>query len=100
MTNTILSVQILPQGPDGNISIPLIDAAIAEIKAFGLAYRVGPLDTVVEGDWEALLALITKLNERVLALGAKQSLFQLKLLHRPAGIVSSELTKKHEHPAN
>ncbi len=100
MTNSILSVQILPQGPEGNISIPLIDAAIEEIKASGLSYRVGPLDTVVEGEWQSLLSLINKMNERVLSLGAKQSLFQLKLLHRPSGIASSELTKKHEHPDN
>lgn len=100
MTTTLLSVQILPQGANKEISIPLIDEAIAIIKSSGLPYRVGPLDTVVEGDWNNLLTLLTNINNRVLAQGSKQNLFQIKLLHRPTGITSTELTAKHEHAQN
>lgn len=100
MTTTLLSVQILPQGEKKEISIPLIDAAIEVIKASGLTYRVGPLDTVIEGDWAQLQTLITNMNDRVLELGAKQTIFQIKLLHKPTGITSTELTHKHEQPAN
>jgi uncharacterized protein YqgV (UPF0045/DUF77 family) len=100
MTTTLLSVQIIPLEANREISIPLIDEAIEVIKSSGLTYRVGPLDTVVEGEWKSVQNLLTSMNERVLSLGAMQCLFQIKLLHRPAGITITELTDKHEHTKN
>ncbi|WP_028775612.1 thiamine-binding protein [Shimazuella kribbensis] len=94
--NTLLSIQILPQDKDRSISIALIDEAIKMIQASGLNYRVGALDTVVEGDWESLLQLITDMNNRVLDLGATQTMFQMKLLHKPEGITISTLTHKYD----
>jgi uncharacterized protein YqgV (UPF0045/DUF77 family) len=94
--NTLLSIQILPQDKNKSISISLIDEAIKIIQASGLPYRVGALDTVVEGDWNLLLHLITNMNNRVLELGATQTMFQMKLLHKPAGITISALTYKYD----
>jgi uncharacterized protein YqgV (UPF0045/DUF77 family) len=97
--NTLLSIQILPQDTNGSISISLIEAAIEVIEASGLKYRVDALDTTVEGDWDSLLNLITAMNQRVLQLGAKQSMFQIKLLHKPEGISISTLTHKYDNEA-
>jgi uncharacterized protein YqgV (UPF0045/DUF77 family) len=94
--NTLLSIQLLPQDDHKQISLELIDAAIEVIAASGLPYRVNALETNVEGDWEQLLQLITAMNERVLSLGANQTMFQLKLLHVPAGITMETLTGKYD----
>jgi uncharacterized protein YqgV (UPF0045/DUF77 family) len=94
--NTLLSIQILPQDNNRSISIPLIEEAIKLIEASGLPYRVGALDTTVEGDWDSLLKLMTNMNNRVLALGATQTMFQIKILHRPEGITISTLTHKYD----
>lgn len=94
--NTLLNIQILPQDKNRSISIPLIEEAIGMIEASGLPYRVGALDTTVEGDWESLLKLITAMNEKILELGASQTMFQIKLLHKPEGITISTLTHKYD----
>ena len=96
MNNTLLSIQILPQDDKRSTSIDLIEEAIAIIEESGLAYRVHALDTTVEGDWDSLLKLITAMNNRVLELGATQTMFQIKLLHRPNGITISDLTHKYD----
>lgn len=97
--NTLLSIQILPQDTNRSISISLIEAAIEVIEASGLNYRVGALDTTVEGDWESLLNLITAMNQRVLKLGATQSMYQIKILHKSEGISISTLTHKYDNEA-
>ncbi|MCH5584165.1 thiamine-binding protein [Shimazuella sp. AN120528] len=94
--NTLLSIQILPQDKNRSISISLIEEAIGIIEASGLRYRVGALETTVEGDWEDLLNLITAMNQRVLELGASQTMFQIKILHKPEGITISALTHKYD----
>jgi uncharacterized protein YqgV (UPF0045/DUF77 family) len=97
--NTLLSIQILPQDENRSISIPWIEAAIEVIQASGLSYRVGALDTTVEGDWEALLQLMTQMKNSVMELGADQVMFQIKLLHKPEGISISTLTGKYDDEA-
>jgi uncharacterized protein YqgV (UPF0045/DUF77 family) len=94
--NTLLSIQILPQDQHRTTSIALIEEAIAIIQASGLSYRVNALDTTIEGNWDELLSLLTKMNNRVLELGATQTMFQIKLLHRPDGIAITDLTHKYD----
>jgi uncharacterized protein YqgV (UPF0045/DUF77 family) len=48
-----IGVQVLPLTED---AIPLVDRAIAAIAASGLKYEVGPLETTIEGPFEAALA--------------------------------------------
>jgi len=47
-----VAVQVLPLTED---AIPLVDRAIAAIAASGLRYEVGPLETTIEGPFEAAL---------------------------------------------
>ena len=48
--------------------IPYVDEAIKVIDDSGLAYRVGPLETTVQGEMNECLILIQKLNERMVEL--------------------------------
>ena len=64
MQDTLMSVQIVPKTPNNDDVIPYVDEAIKIIDQSGLHYRVGPLETTVQGDMSECLILIQKLNEK------------------------------------
>ena len=68
MQDTLMSVQIVPKTPNNDDVIPYVDEAIKIIDQSGLHYRVGPLETTVQGDMSECLILIQKLNERMVEL--------------------------------
>jgi len=80
MTQALLSVQILPRTPGGEDVIPYVDRAIGIIRESGVKYRVGPLETTMEGDMDQLLAILKKMNEAMLEMGCESVLSQVKLL--------------------
>jgi len=80
MTQALLSVQILPRTPGGNDVIPYVDRAIGIIRESGVKYRVGPLETTMEGDLDQLLAILKQMNEAMLEMGCESVLSQVKLL--------------------
>lgn len=79
--NALMSVQILPQTPDGSSLIPYVDQAISLIKASGLAYQVSPLETTIEGDLHELLTLLADLNLEMSVLGCPSVISQVKLYY-------------------
>ncbi|RIM11855.1 thiamine-binding protein [Staphylococcus chromogenes] len=95
MIDTLMSIQIIPS-TSGKDVIPFVDEAIAVIDASGLNYRVGPLETTVEGDMSELLILIQKMNERMVELEVESIISQVKFYHVPEGISMSTLTEKYD----
>ncbi|ARJ51741.1 thiamine-binding protein [Staphylococcus lutrae] len=96
MIDTLMSIQIIPQTPNGEDVIPYVDEAIKVIDASGLKYRVGPLETTVEGDMSALLILIQNMNDRMVELEAPSVISQIKFYHVPKGIMIETLTGKYD----
>jgi len=80
MTQALLSVQIMPKTKDGGDVIPYVDRAIEIIKESGVAYRVGPLETTMEGEFDELLAILKRMNEAMFEMGSPSVLSQVKLL--------------------
>ena len=80
MTQALLSVQIMPKTKDGEDVIPYVDRAIEIIKESGVAYRVGPLETTMEGEFDELLAILKRMNEAMFAMGSPSVMSQVKLL--------------------
>jgi len=80
MTQALLSVQIIPKTKNGEEVIPYVDRAIEIIKQSGVAYRVGPLETTMEGDFDELLAILKRMNEAMFAMGSPSVMSQVKLL--------------------
>lgn len=80
MTQALLSVQIMPKTKDGGDVIPYVDRAIEIIKESGVAYRVGPLETTMEGEFDELLAILKRINEAMFEMGSPSVLSQVKLL--------------------
>ena len=96
MIDTLMSIQIIPSTPAGQDVIPFVDEAISVIDASGLNYRVGPLETTVEGDMSELLILIQKMNERMIELEVESVISQVKFYHVPEGISIATLTEKYD----
>lgn len=65
--------------------IALVDRAIAVIDRAGVAYRVGPLETTMEGELEELLTIVKRINDQMTAHGITSTSSQIKILHKPAG---------------
>lgn len=96
MHDTLMSVQIIPKTANGEDVIPYVDEAIKIIDDSGLAYRVGPLETTVQGEMNECLILIQKLNERMVELEIPSTISQAKFYHVPEGITIETLTGKYD----
>lgn len=95
MTNSLISVQIIPKTENVADVIPAVDAAIALIDASGVKYEVHPLETTMEGDLTTLLAIIEKMNVKMVELGCVNVITQVKILYQPSGITMDTLTEKY-----
>lgn len=95
MAQALVSIQILPKTKDGEDVIPYVDEAIRVIDEAGVKYEVHPLETTMEGELEQLFQIITKMNERMIQLGSKNVISQVKILFQPSGITMDQLTEKY-----
>ncbi|TVY00705.1 thiamine-binding protein [Cohnella terricola] len=80
MAQALLSIQILPKVKPGEESIPYVDRAIEIIKASGVPYRVGPLETTMEGELDELLDIVKRMNAAMFEKGSPSVISQIKLV--------------------
>jgi len=57
----------------------IIDKAIEVIKKSGLRYEVCPMETVIEGDYDAIMKVIKEAQEVCLAGGADEIVVTMKI---------------------
>lgn len=96
MAEALVSIQILPRTKGGEDVIPYVDKAIAIIAASGVPYRVGPLETTMEGDLAELLDIVRRMHEAMVAEGCPNVLSQVKIAYWPEGISIKQLTGKYD----
>ena len=96
MANALVSIQIIPRTKNGGDPIPYIDEAISVIINSGVKYQVNLLETTMEGDLHELLAIVEKMNERMVELGAPSIISQIKVYFNPEeGASMDQLTEKY-----
>ncbi|EDL64294.1 thiamine-binding protein [Bacillus sp. SG-1] len=95
MENSLVSIQILPKTRNGEDVIPYVDAAIAVIEDSGVKYEVHPLETTMEGNLTDLMRVIEKMNEKMIEMGSRNVISQVKILYQPSGISMGQLTEKY-----
>lgn len=95
MANSLISVQIIPKTKNGEDVIPYVDEAIKIIQESGIKYEVHPLETTMEGDMDELFQIISKMNKKMMEIGSKNVITQIKVLYQPDGITLSTLTEKY-----
>lgn len=95
MSSALVSVQIIPKASSTEEVMRLVDEAIKIIDQSGVNYQVHPLETTMEGELEHLLAVIAKMNKRMIELGSPNVISQVKILYQPDGITMGKLTEKY-----
>lgn len=97
MNNAIVSIQILPSAPTQAIAHARVDKAIACIQQSGFLYKVGALETTIEGELGALLQLIQRIHETMIEAGAPYVLGQVKVYYNPTdGASMQRFTQKYD----
>lgn len=87
---------VLPGGlPDKAATYAAVDAAIAVVASSGLTYTVSPMETAIEGDYDAVMAVIKRAQEAVLAAGASRVYTLIKIDNNPAGSTFDEKMIKY-----
>lgn len=69
---------------------PIIDKAIDVIQQSGLRYEVGPMETVIQGDYDRILAVAKKAQEICLEAGADEIVVTMKVHARKNSDVTWE----------
>ena len=95
MANALLSIQIIPKTKNGEDTIPYIDEAIKVIATSKVKYEVHPLETTMEGDLTELLAIVEKMNEKMVEMGCPSVISQIKIFYNPQGASMDKLTEKY-----
>jgi uncharacterized protein (TIGR00106 family) len=95
MANALVSIQIIPKTKNGEDVIPYVDEAIKIIEESGIKYEVHPLETTMEGELLELFNIIAKMNERMIEIGSRNVISQIKVLYQPSGIEMNDLTEKY-----
>ncbi len=97
--NASAAIQVLPKANGDEETIRIVDAVIDYIKSTGLNYFVGPCETSIEGDYDALMEIIKQCQKVAVVAGAKSVQAYVKINYRPEGEVLSiekKVTKHHE----
>lgn len=95
MSDSLVSIQIIPKTKNGEDVIPYVDAAIEVIEKSGVTFEVHPLETTMQGELTELLTVIEKMNKKMVELGSDSIISQVKVLYKPSGASMDELTEKY-----
>lgn len=82
MKNLInLAIQVLPRSASKG-TYELVDVAIEIIQKSGLKYSVCPFETVIEGHYDEVMALVKSIHEAVYTSGAEEMITNIKIQTR------------------
>ncbi len=94
MAEANLSLQILPVVEEDKI-YAIVDKVIKVIQDSQLKYIVGPMETSIEGDVDALLILVKKSLEVCKEAGVPRAVAVVKIDYKPAGVTMDEKISKY-----
>jgi len=84
-----LALQVIPKSEKHDL-YQLVDAAIRAIQDSGLKYEVCPFETVIEGDYEQVLKVVSQARDACFEAGAEELLVNIKMQIRKSGDVTIE----------
>jgi uncharacterized protein YqgV (UPF0045/DUF77 family) len=83
-----VAIQIVPVSKDH--PYPIIDKAIEVIQKSGIPYRVGAMETVLQGDYDLIMKVIREAQDVCLANGADEIVVTMKVHAKRDGKVTWE----------
>lgn len=94
MAEANLSLQVLPLVEEDKV-YSMVDEVISIIRESGLKYIVGPMETTVEGDLDALLGLVKRAHEVLAKAGVSRVISVVKIDYKPDGVTMDEKISKY-----
>ena len=97
MNHTVnLAIQVLPVGVSKDETYRIVDEAIQCIQHSGIRYVVCPFETVVEGEYDKVMQLLTDIQEGCARAGAPEVIINMKLQRNfSAGITIEDKMEKY-----
>jgi uncharacterized protein YqgV (UPF0045/DUF77 family) len=92
-----LAIQVLPQTPDSEELLRIVDAVISYIKGTGLTAFVGPFETTVEGSFDRLCEIAREAQLICIREGAGAVSTYMKWAYNPQGGIWSIEQKTAKH---
>lgn len=83
-----IAIQIVPVSKEH--PYPIIDKAIEVIEKSGVEYRVGAMETVMQGNYDELMAVAKQAQQACLDAGADEVVVTMKVHARKGGAVNWE----------
>lgn len=99
MSNQVnLAIQVLPLGISKEEAYRIIDKAIHAIELSGLAFRVCPFETVIEGGYEEVMGLVSDIQNTCKEAGAEEVLINMKLQRNfQTDVFIADKVDKYDH---
>lgn len=95
MHNFSIAVQILPKSKDSKGIISVVDSVIDYISSYEVNYVVGPFETVIEGDYETLMAILRGITDFLIDNSVDGYLAYVKMNYGKDGVMTiDEKTSK------
>jgi uncharacterized protein YqgV (UPF0045/DUF77 family) len=95
-----VAIQTLPETPNDEELVRIVDEVIAYIKSTGLHYYVGPFETTIEGnDYDQLMDIIKECQHVAIRAGAPSVSAYIKVVYEPEGeilTIDKKVTKHHK----
>ncbi|MFB4212633.1 MTH1187 family thiamine-binding protein [Shouchella sp. JSM 1781072] len=85
MSTVLAGIQLLPNLKEDHTG-GMIQHSLKLVEESGLKYEVGPLETVIEGDFDSVMTLIKSIQEDAIESGASELLSNIKLHYRKDGV--------------
>ena len=89
-----VSLQVIPIIPEAEV-YPVVDKVIDLIRASGVNYVVGPMETTMEGELDLLLGIVARAQEVCLQNGATRVLSVVKIDCKAGGVTIEEKINKY-----
>lgn len=93
-----IAIQVLPGVANADL-IPIVDKVIEYIKSTGLNVYVGPFETTIEGEFDALWEIARKCQLICIAEGAPSVMSYIKFAYNPSdGVwsIDDKVAKHHQ----
>jgi uncharacterized protein YqgV (UPF0045/DUF77 family) len=92
-----VAIQVLPEAKDDKELIRVVDEVIAYIKSTGYNCYVGPFETAIEGDYDALMDIVKECQHIAIRAGAPSVAAYVKVTYKPEGEVLTIEKKVKKH---
>ena len=88
MVEASVAIQVLPKVDDTKEVIRIVDKVIEYIASTGFKYFVGPFETTIEGDYDALMDIVKECHKICILEGAGSVSGYVKVSYNPKGVLT------------